>query len=163
MVAVENHMHALEREPLGIALEGENALAAQNVRTLLLDQSLHPGKELVRIEGLVDPERERLHLFVVIVLETARMMMVIMLVPVMVAVIMLMIVAAGLEKLGLDLQDAIEIEGVSPQNLLQRKCAALGLVHPGIGIDRADATFDLVELGCGDEVGLVDDDHVREG
>src|SRR6202023_2149276 len=104
VIAVENHVHALEHEALGITLEGENALAAQNIPALLLNQGLHPGKELVRIERLADLERDRLHLFVVIVLEPARMMMVIMRVPVMIVVVV-MIVIAGLEKFGLYLQD----------------------------------------------------------
>src|ERR1700693_1500590 len=109
MVAVENHVHALEHEALGITLEGEDALAAQNVLALLLDQGLHPRKELVRIERRLDLERDRLHLLVMIVLEPARMMMVIMIVVMIVIVVMVMIVIIGFEKFGLDLQDAIEI------------------------------------------------------
>src|SRR5919109_107020 len=32
MVTVQNHVHALEHEPIGIVLERQNAFAAQNVR-----------------------------------------------------------------------------------------------------------------------------------
>src|SRR6185312_4464277 len=49
MIAVEDHVHALEDEALGIVLERQDALAAENLRTLLRDQILHPGKELVRV------------------------------------------------------------------------------------------------------------------
>src|SRR5258708_14058109 len=120
MVAVENHVHALEHEALGIALEGENALAAQNVLALLLDQGLHPGKELVRIERRLGLERDRLHFFVVIVLEPARRMLVIVIMLVVIVIVtvimaVVMIVTVGLEKFGLDLQDAIEIQGGSPR------------------------------------------------
>src|SRR5262245_37553577 len=43
MIAVENHVHALENESLVVVFECENAFAAQNVRTFLLYQVLHPG------------------------------------------------------------------------------------------------------------------------
>src|SRR5258708_39448012 len=76
VIAVENHMHALEHEAFRIILERQYALAAQNVLALLLDQGLHPGEELVRIERPLGLERDRLHLLVVIVLEPARIMMV---------------------------------------------------------------------------------------
>ena len=49
VIAVQDHVHALEDEALGIVLEREDALAAQDLRPFLGDQVLHPGKELVRI------------------------------------------------------------------------------------------------------------------
>src|SRR3981081_4413663 len=63
MIAVEDHVYALKHEALVVVLEGEDALAAQNARPLLLHEVLHPGEELVRIERLVGPDRDRLHLF----------------------------------------------------------------------------------------------------
>src|SRR5215471_17712820 len=74
VVAIENHVHALEHEALVVVLERQDALAAQNVRPLDLHELLHPGKELVGVERLVGLERDRLHLFVVIVLQTAVVM-----------------------------------------------------------------------------------------
>src|SRR4051812_30570630 len=74
MVAVEDHVHALEHETLRVVLEGENALAAQNAGALLLHQILHPGEELVRIERLLGGQRDRLHVLVMVVLETAVLM-----------------------------------------------------------------------------------------
>src|ERR1700688_690333 len=59
MVAVENHVHALEHEALGISFEGEDALAAQDVLAFLLHQGLHPGEELVRVERRLKLERDR--------------------------------------------------------------------------------------------------------
>src|SRR6185312_4045983 len=49
VIAVEDHVHALEDEALGIVLEREDALAAQNVRAFLLHEFLHPRKELVGV------------------------------------------------------------------------------------------------------------------
>ena len=83
MVAVEDHVHALEHEPVRVVLEGEDSLAAQDIRPLLLHQVLHPGKELVGIERLVGPHRHRLHVLVVIVLEAAVIMGVIVIMAVM--------------------------------------------------------------------------------
>ena len=69
VVAVEDHVHALEHEALVVILEGEDALAAQNARPLFLHEVLHPREELVGVERLVGPQRDRLHLLVVIVLQ----------------------------------------------------------------------------------------------
>src|SRR6202030_835472 len=92
MIAVEDHMHALEHEARIVVLEGEDAFAAQNVRAFLLHQVLHPRKELVRIERLVAPERNRLHVLVVIVLEPAVGVPVLVVMVMIVAVAVIMIV-----------------------------------------------------------------------
>src|SRR5262249_16436454 len=57
VIAVEDHVHALEHESVRIVLEREDALAAQDVRPFCLHEVLHPGKELVGIERLVALER----------------------------------------------------------------------------------------------------------
>src|SRR5712692_7935662 len=62
MIAVEDHVHALAHEALVVALEREDALAAQDARAILLHQVLHPRKELVRVERPGAPQRQRLHL-----------------------------------------------------------------------------------------------------
>ena len=80
MIAVEDHVHALEHETIGIVLEGENALAAQDRRAVVGDQLLNPGKELVGIERLVGLQRQRLHFLVVIMLHAAMMVMVVIVV-----------------------------------------------------------------------------------
>src|SRR3569623_1756063 len=92
MIAVEDHVHALEDEALWIVLERKDALAAQDVRAFLLHQLLHPRKELVRVQGLLTPERHALHVFVVIVLESMSFARVIMIVAMMMPVIVRMIV-----------------------------------------------------------------------
>src|SRR5207244_4010787 len=71
VITVEDHVHALEHESLVIVLERQNALAAQDARSILLHEVLHPRKELVRIEWLVGVERHRMHLLVMIVFQTA--------------------------------------------------------------------------------------------
>src|SRR5712691_527003 len=81
VVAVEDHVHALEHEALGIVLERHDALGAQDARSVLGDEVLHPREELVGIERLVGLQRQRLHLLVVIVLHTVTMV-----VPMIIAV-----------------------------------------------------------------------------
>jgi hypothetical protein len=78
-----------------------------------------------------------LHVLVVIVLEPA----VVLRVVVIVVVFMFMILA--LEKGRLDIEDAVEIEGVAFQYLVQRNLGALGPVQPGIGVDTPDAGLDF--------------------
>src|SRR5262245_7421780 len=174
VIAVEDHVQALEHETRGVVLERQDALAAQNARPLLLHEILHPGEELVGVERLVGLERHRMHLLVVIMLQAAAIVVVMMMaVTVAVLVIMLMTmivlmvvvrvpVMAVTQKLGLDLQDAVEIEGVAPEHLRQRNAAALGPVQLGVGIDAADARLHLAELVGRHEVGFVDEDHVGE-
>src|SRR5215469_11835167 len=135
VVAIENHVHALEHEALVVVLERQDALAAQNVRPLDLHELLHPGKELVGVERPVGLERDRLHLLVVIVFQTAVVMVrMIMIMPMIMTVIMVMMTAVA-EEFRLDLHDAVEIESITPEHLGQRNPAALGLVQLGVGID----------------------------
>src|SRR5579864_6014356 len=100
MVAVEDHVHALEDEAVVVVLERQDALAAQDVRTFGLHQVLHPWEEFVRVERLIASDRHRLHFLVVIMLE-----------GVLVAAVMVMIIL-GFEKFRLDIKNAVEIEGV---------------------------------------------------
>ena len=165
VIAVEHHVHALEHEALRIVLQRDDALAAQDVRALGLHQVLDEGEELVRIERLVGRDRDRLHLLVVIVLQPAVRMRMAVIVPMIMVMIVIVIVVmiVGLEERRLDVEDALEIERVAVQHLVERDLRALRAVQLGIGIDAADARLDLAQLGVGHQIGLVDQDHVREG
>src|SRR6476661_8254109 len=104
VVAIKDHMHTRKDKTLGVILERQYALAAQNTGTVLGDEILNPGKELVWIERLVGLDRNRLHLLVVIVLEAVSVMMmmmvraVLMIVIMMVIVVMIMMVIIGVQK-----------------------------------------------------------------
>src|SRR5262245_7232382 len=115
VVAVENHVHALKHEALVVVLERQDALAAQNARPLRLHKVLHPGEELVRVERLVGLERDRLHLFVMIMFQAAVVAMRVAVIMVMVVavtvVVIVMMVTTVPEEFRLDLHDAVEIEG----------------------------------------------------
>src|SRR5215470_16282774 len=110
VVAVENHVHALEHEALVIVLERKDALAAQNVRPLDLHELLHPGKELVGVERLVGFERDRLHLLVVIVFQTAvvmvRMIMPMVMIMIVIVIVIMVMMTTVAEEFRLDLHDA---------------------------------------------------------
>src|SRR5215470_15400324 len=101
VIAIEDHVHALQHEPRVVVLERQDALAAQDVRPFLLDQVLHPGKELVGVERLLGRKRDRLHLLVVIVLEAAMVVGVIvsMAVLMLMAVLMIMMVIVSVTVL----------------------------------------------------------------
>src|SRR5262245_4179216 len=170
VVAVEDHVHALEHEARGVVLERQDSLAAQDARPLLLHEVLHPGKELVGVERMIGLERYRMHLLIVIVLQaTAVTVMVMMAVTIAVLMIVIVVVIVAVlrimavaQELGFDFQDAVEIEGVAPEHLRQRNAAALGSVQLGVGIDAADARLHLAELVGRHQVGLVDEDDVGE-
>jgi hypothetical protein len=63
-----------------------------------------------------------------------------------VVIVMLVVVMVVAEEFRLDLQGAVEIEGVAPKRLRQRNAAALGPVRLGIRIDAADARPHLAKL-----------------
>src|SRR5262249_36880524 len=136
MIAVEDHVNPLEDEARIVVFERKDALAAQNVGSLFLHQVLNPGKELVGIERLFGVERNRLHLLIVIVLEPAMRMRVdvvmVMKMAVLVVVIMamfvMMIVIVAAEEVRLEIENAIEVEGVATQHRFQRHLGAFGPV-----------------------------------
>src|SRR5262245_47743799 len=49
VIAVEDHVYALQHEAFVVVLERDDALAAQDARAVLLHEVLHPGEELVGI------------------------------------------------------------------------------------------------------------------
>src|SRR5207248_2419404 len=119
------------------------------------------------IERPLGLERERLHLLIVVMLEAAAVVMVMgvpmimavrMFVTMVMIVIAVMIVAATVEEFRLDLEDAVEIEGVALQHLREPDAATLGLVQLGVWVDAADAGLDLAELVGLHQVGLVEQD-----
>src|SRR5262249_10410361 len=132
MIAVEDHVHALEYEARVVVLERQDAFAAQNAGSFGWHELLHPGEELVRVERPLGLERNRLYVLVVIVLQAAAIMVMLVIVIVIVVVIVVMVTAVA-EKFRLDVQDAVEIEGIASQHLRQRDLAALGPVQLGIG------------------------------
>src|SRR5262245_19399861 len=115
VVAVENHVHALKHEALVVVLERQDALAAQNARPLRLHKVLHPGEELVRVERLVGLERDRLHLFVMIMFQAAvvtvvvAVIMAVVMVMAVVVVMIVMMVTAVAKEFRLDLHDAVGV------------------------------------------------------
>jgi hypothetical protein len=74
-----------------------------------------------------------------------------------------MMVAPLLEEVGLELDDAVEIEGVAVQHLGDRHLAVPRAMDARVWVDGADARLDLGELGRAHEVDLVEDDHVGKG
>src|SRR5665647_812533 len=88
MIAVENHVDALEHEPLRVVLEVEDALGPQDVLALGRHQILHPGEKLVRVQRLVGLDRDRLHVLVMVVLEAAVAVAMVMVVAVIMIVVM---------------------------------------------------------------------------
>ena len=81
-------MDALEHEAARLVLEGDDALAAQNVRSVALDQLVEPGNEARRIDLALVADRDGMHVVVVKMLQRR-----VFLVAVMIVMLMLMIVA----------------------------------------------------------------------
>src|SRR4029078_8807206 len=144
MIAIKDHVNALKDKALIVILEGEDALATQNARPFFLHQILHPGKKLIRVERLVGTKGDRLNLFLVVMLQAAvcmRLMIVVLVI--LVPMSLLMVVMITVEKRRLNIENAIEVEGITAQNRIERNFGALGLVQLGISVDAANACFDI--------------------
>src|SRR5262249_33101285 len=102
VIAVKDHVHALEHEALGIVLEREDALGTQDRRPVFGDELLDPGEEPVGVERLVGLQGQRLHVLVVIVLESVVAMIVIVVVVVAVMMIVVVIVVMIMAVLALE-------------------------------------------------------------
>src|SRR6185369_2148601 len=89
VVALQHHVHALEDVAVVIVVEGENALRAQDLLAFAGDEVLQPWHEPVGIERLVGAQRQRLHVLVVIMLQSMAVTMIMM---VVMTVMMLVIV-----------------------------------------------------------------------
>ena len=145
MIAIEDHVHALKDKALIVILEGEDALATQNVRALFLHRILDPRKKLIGVERLVGAKRDRLHFFVVVMLQPAvRMRVRVIVFVVVIAVLVVeMVVLIALEKGRLQIENAVEVEGAAAQNRIERNLGAFSLVQLGIRVDAANARFDV--------------------
>ncbi len=90
-----------------------------------------------------------MHVFVVIVLDTVAMMMV-MGAMIVVAMIMMMIVVMvmvfSFQKIRFDVQDAIEIEGVTAKYLGNVNFGALGAMEARIRVERPDMRFHIAQF-----------------
>src|SRR5262249_9472505 len=100
---------------------------------------------------------------VIVVMTVMVMIMMVMSIVVMVMMRMRVIVAVGFQEFRLDIENAIEVEGIAPEHLGQRHCAALRLVDLRVRIDAANARLDVAQIGAADEVGLVDENDVGKG
>jgi hypothetical protein len=81
----------------------------------------------------------------------------------MIVMVMVMRMRFGVEKMRLDFEDAIKIEGVALQNRRQWHIGACRPVYRRVGIDAAYARLDFRKLFPIDEISFVENDHVCEG
>ena len=79
-----------------------------------------------------------------------------------VVMVMLMIMVISHEEIGLDVEDAVEIEGAALEHVGERDVALLRPMQRRVGVDRADARLDLAQLRRADEIDLVEHDHDHE-
>ena len=83
---------------------------------------------------------------------------------IMVAMVMIVIVIVvlGLQKLRLQFEDAVEIEGLAVEHGVERDIAFPGAVQFGVGIEAANARLDLFQFVLVHKVDLVEQDDIGE-
>ena len=69
-----------------------------------------------------------------------------MMMAIAVIMVMLMIMIVGHEEIGLDVEDAVEIEGAALEHVGERDVALLRAMQRRVGVDRADARLDLAQF-----------------
>jgi hypothetical protein len=63
---------------------------------------------------------------------------------------------------GFDLEDSIEVERIAPEHLVDVDVRPLGPVQSGVRIERANACLELTQFVRCHQIGLVDQDDIRE-
>ena len=132
----EHHSNALEDELLVFTLDGDDTLVAVEVGTILHDETLNPALH----HGDIDLTFElggRGHDRLVVLMLGIRIV----------------------EKFGLELQDALEIEGANVEKILGRDLAMLGTKNGSRGSELTKAILDDLELGfILDDIRFVEND-----
>ncbi len=98
-----------------------------------------------------------------VIMVMVRMVVVCMVMIVMLMIMMGVIILIGFEKIRLDFQNPIKIEGVAAEHGIERHRAIHGLVEFGVGVDCANARFDFAQFFRADKIGFVEQDDVGEG
>ncbi len=96
----------------------------------------------------------------------AMLMVAVVMVPMIVMrvfVILMRMRVFGVQKLRLDLEDALQVEGIAVQHFIDRHIAFRRLVKFRIRVDGADAAFDLGQLFRRHEIDLIEQDDIGEG
>ena len=124
---------------IGVVSKGDDPLHAQDVCPEGLDDFLDPWRKLAGIERLIGHQRQAGNVVVMFVFMEAR------------------------EEVGFDFQYAVETEGVATQHIGQLDAAALRLTNRRNGIDGANSFARSVQLLRLDEIGLIQEDDIREG
>ena len=106
-------MHALIDVASRRAVDGQDALAAEDVGAAQLQQRAHPLLELVGIDRPVGGERQALDLFLVVV------------------------IVAVMQEVGLELEDALQVEGALVEDGGELDLALLRPEDAGVAVDRA--------------------------
>ena len=134
--AREHHSNALEDELLVFTLDSDDTLVAVEVGTILHDETLNPALH----HGDIDLTFElggRGHDRLVVLMLGIRIV----------------------EKFGLELQDALEIEGANVEKILGRDLAMLGTKNGSRGSELTKAILDDLELGfILDDIRFVEND-----
>src|SRR6185312_15213620 len=143
VISVEHHVHALDDETLRIVPEGENTLEPQDFWPFIGGKLVHPWKKLIGIERLFRFQRNRLHLLVMIVLQTAMMVMVPGMVTMMVVPVIMLVL---FEERGLDFENALQVERALAKEQLDLHVTPLRAINLGVRMDRADAAFNVFQL-----------------
>ena len=131
MIALDDHVDALEDVALRVVLEGEDALEAEDVGSEGLGELLDPREEELGIERR-PAQRDAGDRRIMDVVVMRMLVVVIVAIVVMVVLVMVMVVIVTVEEVRIERQDAVEIEGAAVEHAIERDGAALGAVDDGV-------------------------------
>ena len=106
----DQHVDALDDEPLVVSKHRNNAFHPQYIGPKTLNDTIDPGNEFLGFDRLIEPQRQATDLIVVF---------------------MIVILT---QKFRLDRKNAIEVESVPAEHFAEIDAALLGAVDLGVGI-----------------------------
>src|SRR5438128_1631577 len=136
-VAAHQHVHALEHDPMRVALHVQDPLVAQHVRAVDLHDSGEEFLELRGVEGLVRAEHEGADVLFVLVL-------------------------AVFQEIRVELKGRVEVEAADVENVLDRRIAEMHVPDRRARIHFREAPLELLLVGFRNEVGLRHENAVGE-
>src|SRR6266705_3398231 len=136
-VAAHQHVHALEHDPMRVALHVQDPLVAQHVRAVDLHDSGEEFLELRGVEGLVRAEHEGADVLVVLV-------------------------PAVFQEIRVELEGRVQVEAADVENLLDRRIAEMHIPDRRARIHFREASLELLLVGFRNEVGLRHENAVGE-
>ncbi len=172
-VAAHELVHALEDDLALGALHVQHALVAQHAGAVDVDDGTQEVFQFGRVEGTVGAVDEALHVVVMVMvvamacvlvrgMAAVLAVLVVMVVVVVPVAMSMAVVVLFLQEVGVDVELGVQVEAAQVQNLGDRHFAEMHRLDRSARVHVLEAVDQRVGLLAGNEIGLGQEDLVRE-